>query len=111
MVGGFNNIRGTAFDREGELLAVSDFDSVRIIDIGTGLFVQQVQLPGVSDVYFLDDERVVVGTRDGVFGVLSLSTENLVARTRANLRRSFTLQECEVYRIDPCPSLEEIRSR
>ncbi len=110
MVGGFNNIRGTAFDDESGLLAVSDFDSVRIIDIETGLFVQQVQLPGVSDVHFLDEERVVVGTRDGVFGVLSLSTKELIDRTRANLRRSFTLQECEVYRIDPCPTLDEMRT-
>ncbi len=82
---------------------------MRIIDIDTGLIAQQVQLPGVSDVYFIDDETVVIGTNNGVFGTVRLSTDDLVARTRANLRRSFTDQECAAYRIDPCPTLEEMR--
>jgi WD40 repeat protein len=111
VVGGFDNIRGTAFNADGTLLAVSDFGAVRIVDIESGFFVQQVQLPGVSDMYFIDDETLVIGTRDGIFGTVSLSTDELVDRTRAGLRRSFTPQECLTYRIDPCPTLEEIKSR
>ena len=108
-VGGLNNVRGGGFNRDESLLAIADVDSMRIIDIETGLIAQQVQLPGVSDVYFIDDETVVVGTNDGVFGTVSLSTDDLIARTRASLRRSFTDQECAAYHIDPCPTLEEMR--
>ena len=110
MVEGFNNIRGTAFDREGTVLAVADADSLRIVDIETGLIAQQVQLPRVSDIFFLDEETVVVGTSNGAFGKVSLSTEELIERTRANLRRGYTDQECAVYRIDSCPTLEEMRA-
>jgi WD40 repeat protein len=106
---GFNNIRGTGFNRDGTLIAVSDVDSMRIIDIETGLIAQQVQLPGVSDIYFLDDETVVVGTNNGIFGTVSLSTDDLIERTRDSLRRSFTEQECATYQIDPCPTLQEMR--
>ena len=109
VVEGFDNTRGSAFNRDETLLAVSDVDSVRIIDIETGLIAQQVQLPGVSDIYFLDDETVVVGTNNGIFGTVSLSTDELVARARAGLRRTFTEQECAVYHIDPCPSLDDMR--
>ncbi len=109
LVDGFNDIRGTAFNGDGTLIAVADADSMRIIDIETGLIAQQVQLPGVSDIYFIDDETVVIGTNNGIFGTVSLSTDELVSRTRANLRRTFTDQECDVYRIDPCPTLDEMR--
>ncbi|HEX6299678.1 MAG TPA: BTAD domain-containing putative transcriptional regulator [Acidimicrobiia bacterium] len=109
-IDGFNHIRGAAFNGAGTLLAVSDVQSMRIIDIETGLIAQEVVLPGVSDIYFLDDENVVVGTSDGVFGTVSVATDDLVARTRASLRRSFTDQECDTYRIDPCPELEELKS-
>jgi hypothetical protein len=82
---------------------------MRIIDIETGLIAQQVQIPGVSDIYFIDDETVVVGTNSGIFGTVSLSTDELVARTRASLRRSLTDRECDLYSIEPCPTLEETR--
>jgi DNA-binding SARP family transcriptional activator/serine/threonine protein kinase/WD40 repeat protein len=108
-VEGFNNIRGTAFNEAGTLIAVADVDSMRIIDIETGLIAQQVQIPGVSDIYFIDDETVVVGTNSGIFGTVSLSTDELVARTRASLRRSLTDRECDLYSIEPCPTLEETR--
>ena len=108
-IDGFNDIRGTGFNGDGSLIAVADADSMRIIDIETGLFAQQVQLPGVSDIYFLADETVVVGTSNGIFGTVSLSTDELVSRTRDNLRRTFTEQECTTYQIEPCPTLQEMR--
>ena len=104
-------IRGGSFNDDASLLAVGDLRNLTIIDVETGLIAQQVRLPGVSDVHWIDDEKMIVGTNNGVFGVLSVATHELVEKTRAALRRTFTGQECELYRITPCPTLEEIRSR
>ena len=109
ILGGLNNLRGMAFNESETLLALMDADSVRVLDIESGLVAQQVILPGVSDLHFIDDEMVVLGTKDGLWGTLSLSTDELLARTREGVRRTFTDQECVTYRIDPCPSLEEFR--
>ena len=69
-----------------------------------------MNLPGVSDFHWVDDDTVIVGTNNGVFGKLLLSTEDFLARTRAGILRTFTDRECATYRIDPCPMLEDLRS-
>jgi len=104
-------IRGLAFDRDEERIAVGTLDSLLVVDLATGVIVQQLRLPGVSDIHWLDDETVLVGTNTGIFGTLSLSIDAFLDRTSAALRRSFTAQECLTYRIDPCPTLDEIQSR
>jgi WD40 repeat protein len=104
-------VRGISFAPDERRLAVGDLDSLSIVDVGTGRVIQDLGLAGVSDVHWIDDETVVVGTNDGVFGTLSISTEAFLESTRAALGRSFTPQECELYRIDPCPSLDEMRGR
>ena len=109
-VEGSSRIRGLGFDQRGKRIAVGAVDSMYVVDIESGLIAQQLRLPGVSDIYWLDDETVLVGTSTGILGTLSLSTESFLERTRAALRRSFTAQECATYRIDPCPTLEDIRS-
>ena len=106
---GFNNIRGGSFNADGSLFALGDADSLYVIDVESGLIAQQARLSGVSDVHFIDDETLVIGTNTGIFGTLSISTDSLIERSRQALRRSFTDQECLTYRIDPCPSLEEMR--
>jgi len=70
--------------------------------------VQQLGLPGVADIHWLDEDTIAVGTTSGSFGTVSLSTEEFLNATRQRLRRSFTAQECETYRIEPCPTLEEM---
>jgi WD40 repeat protein len=105
-----NRVLGVAFNGDGSKLAISDLTSVRVFDTAAGSIVQQLGLPGVADVYWLDDEAVAVGTTAGTFGAISLSTEDFLASTRQRLRRSLTDQECELYRIVPCPSLEEMRN-
>jgi hypothetical protein len=81
-----------------------------VVDLDAGIIVQQMRLPGVSDIHWLDDETVLVGTNNGLFGIVSLSTEVFLDRTRASLRRSFTADECAAYRIDPCRTLVEMQS-
>lgn len=45
----------------------------------------------------------------GTLGTVLLSTEEFLNATSQRLRRSFTAQECETYRIEPCPDLEELQ--
>ena len=104
-----DRVRGLAFNPDGSKLAVGDASTLYVVDSTTWQVVQQVKLPSVSDIHWIDDETVVVGTSAGLFGTVSLSTERLIADTRASLLRSFTDQECRTYRIDPCPTLEEMR--
>ena len=106
-----DRVRGLAFNPDGSKLAIGDASSLYVVDTTTWQVVQQVKLPSVSDIHWIDDEAVVVGTATGLFGTVSLSTDRLLADTRAGLLRSFTEQECQTYRIDPCPTLDEMKNR
>ena len=106
-----DRVRGQAFNADGSRLAIGDVNVLQVVDTATGLVVQQMHLPNVSDIHWIDDETIVIGTSTGQFGTVSLSTEDFLRATQEQLRRSFTNQECVIYRIDPCPTLEEIRSR
>ncbi len=50
-----------------------------------------------------------MGTRAGEWVSISLNPNNLISDAKAGLFRSFTDQECLTYRIDPCPTLEELQ--
>jgi WD40 repeat protein len=102
-------VRGQAFNADGSRLAIGDVNGLQIVDTATGLVIQQMRLPNVSDIHWIDDDTIVIGTSTGLFGTVSLSTEDFLHRTQDHLRRSFTTQECSIYRIDPCPTLEEMR--
>ncbi|HSM45924.1 MAG TPA: hypothetical protein VK969_12985, partial [Acidimicrobiia bacterium] len=69
-------LRGLGFNADGSLLAIGDLHSLRIVDTATGQVVQQMALAGVSDVHWMDDETLLIGTNTGVFGTVSLSTED-----------------------------------
>ena len=103
-----NRVLGVAFNADGSRLAIADLTSVRVLNVATGNLVQQLGLPGVADIHWLDEDTIAVGTTSGSFGTVSLSTEEFLNATRQRLRRSFTAQECETYRIEPCPTLEEM---
>jgi hypothetical protein len=82
-----------------------------IFDLVKLTTAQVLEVGGVSDMYWIDNETLVIGTNTGLFGTVSLDTADFLAETRAGLRRSFTDSECATYLIDPCPTLAEIRSR
>ena len=102
-------VTGLAFNTDGSRLAIADLVSVRIVDVASGAVVQQLGLADVADIHWLDDEHIVVATTGGQFGTVSLATDAILSATRASLRRTFTAQECVTYRIDPCPTLEDLR--
>ena len=106
-----DRIRGLAFNADGSKLAIGDASTLYVVDTATWLVAQQLKMPNVSDIHWIDDETVVIGTATGIFGTMSLSTDRLVAQTRAGLLRSFTDQECAKYRVDPCPTLDDLQER
>jgi len=101
-------VRGLGFNADGSRLAIGG-RNLHIVDTATGQVVQQMALANVSDIHWIDDETLLIGTNTGVFGTVSLSTDEFLATVREGLRRSFTDQECDQYRIDPCPTLDEMR--
>ena len=56
-----------------------------------------------------DEETIVVGSRNGVWGRISLNTGVLLSDARESIRESFTASECQIHAIDPCPTLEELK--
>ena len=104
-------IRGLAFDEDGSRVAIAGLAAVAIVDLQTRSVVQRVGITGASDLLWLGDDALLVGTIDGRWGQLSLDSRALLVRAQAGLRRSFTDAECQLYGIDPCPTLEEIKSR
>lgn len=100
-----------AFGPEDRLLAAGDESGIHIIDVETGQIIQSVPLPGVSDFHWIGDDNLVIGTNDGFWGTIDLDTSELIQSAREALTRSFTDQEWATYRIDPCPTLDEMRSR
>jgi WD40 repeat protein len=107
---GSDRIRGISFNDRGTSLAVSGLESLYVVDLDSLRVVQQIRLGGVSDMYWSDDESLLVGTNGGLFGTISLSTQEFLAATRERLRRGFTQRECDLYRLHPCPTLEKMRS-
>jgi hypothetical protein len=93
------------------LLALGSEESLLIVDLGSEMVDVRIPIPGVSDIYWLDDKTMVIGSKNGVWGRISIDANELVASAQRNLVRGFTNDECAIYRIDPCPSLEEIRGR
>jgi DNA-binding SARP family transcriptional activator/WD40 repeat protein/tRNA A-37 threonylcarbamoyl transferase component Bud32 len=101
---GFGRVRGIAFGPDEEYLAVGDESNLHILDLRQDVLLQTIPIPLVSDVHWTDDTTIVFGTREGLWGTLSLDPVDLIEANRANLRRSLTDQECLTYRIDPCPT-------
>ncbi len=56
-------------------------------------------------------DRLIFADVTGFLHVLTLDHDELIEIALARVNRSLTELECANYRIDPCPSLEEMRSR
>jgi hypothetical protein len=59
-------------------------------------------------VLFLGEDRLAVVPQRGSILVETLDREDLLTRARTGLSRGFTAEECRQYRIEPCPTLDEV---
>ena len=103
-------VNGIAIESDLRRLALGDENGLHIYDFDTGELLVSIPVPGVSDIHWISKDRVLLGTQTGVWATVSLLTEDLIASAKAGATRSFTADECETHRIDPCPTLEDLQS-
>jgi DNA-binding SARP family transcriptional activator/WD40 repeat protein len=97
----------------GDLVATTGDDNVvRVWDLETGRVLLEVELAsGSGNVEFIDEDHILVVTYDGQVLSFTLDPEELKAIALDRITRGLTEEECGIYDIDPCPTLEEIRDR
>ena len=107
-----------ALNEDGSLLASAGLDGfVRVWDVETHAMIHQIPVStdgtGVGGVAFVGDGRHLAVTipSTGKLRVVTVDTGELLDIARSRVTRGFTATECVTYRIDPCPTLEEIRAR
>ena len=104
--------RGISLFPDGSKLLTAQTDGyVRIWDTRAGTELFRIPLPGASDGYWLDETHIVIGAATGLWTTITLDLEELKDLAVSRLTRGFTAEECQTYRIDPCPGLETIKSR
>ncbi len=107
---GLGNVRAISFSPDASLVAAGDQDVLKVFDVPTGSLRHSIPIGGVSDVFWLSNDRIVIGTNSGLWAELSLDPEDLIAASLDSVTRPLTADECAFYRIDPCPTLEELRN-
>lgn len=109
---GFGRMRGLTFSPDDSLLAVADEDEVLIVDVAGQEVIQAIPIALVSDIHWVDTTTLLVANRSGsLWGTISLDIDELIQRARhAIADRPLTDQECLTYRIEPCPTVEDLRS-
>jgi WD40 repeat protein len=106
-----------ALNEEGTLLASAGLDGlVKVWDVESRTMVQQIPVSSegaaVGGVAFTGDgtHLSVTSTATGELHRVTIDPEELFDIARTRLTRSFTETECATYRIDPCPTLEDIQA-
>jgi WD40 repeat protein len=111
-----------ALSQDGTRLASAGGDGVvRVWDVHARTLLNEIPLPqvgnaagfdfGAAGVDFLGDvgHLLVAGLHTGELQRVTTDTEELLEIARRRITRGLTETECDTYRIDPCPTLEEIR--
>ena len=114
MQGGVGRIRGLAFSPDGSMLMVSATDGfVRIWSVGEGTEIERIPLgegqDGSGDGYWVDEDTITIAQANGRWTNIDIGLDSLLSLARSRLVRGFSDIECLTYRIDPCPTLEEMR--
>jgi DNA-binding SARP family transcriptional activator/WD40 repeat protein/energy-coupling factor transporter ATP-binding protein EcfA2 len=98
-------------DVSGRIAAtIGSDDVVRAWDVETGEVVLDVAMvASIDNVEFIDDDHIMVLTNEGEVLVFTLDPVELQSIALDRLTRGLTDEECTIYGIDPCPTLEEMR--
>jgi hypothetical protein len=103
------NVRGLSISPDERRIALGDENGLHIVDLESGVIEQSIPLPGLSDIHWFDSDTVLVVGTEGIWAKIPLDTGDLVSIARANITRGFSAEECATYRINPCPTLDEMR--
>ena len=104
-------VQPIAIDPDTRRIALADEEGVHVLDYLTGDPHASIPIPDIGNVAWLDEDHLLVGTGTGSWAAVSLLTEDLIASARASVTSTFTTDECATYRIEQCPTLDQIRSR
>ncbi len=110
-------LQTAAFSPDGSIVAAADGADIQVFDVATGASLGTVaavdEEAAVGDIGFSPDgTRLAAAIGDeGVVRVFALELGELTRIATTRLTRSFTDTECQIYNIDPCPTLEEVRAR
>jgi WD40 repeat protein len=114
-------IRGFSLsDDETRLATTAEDGTVRVWDVSSILdsgstaesrppLLDEIPTEVASDVRWMSNSELGLAIRSGSWRTVSLDTDELVRHVWSRLTRSFTAGECQSFRIDPCPSLDELR--
>ena len=77
-----------------------------------GELLHRIPVEGdATNVELVDDDRhLAVTTAWGSVEVLTLDTSELLAIARQRVVRGFASHECAQYRLDPCPTRQDLRA-
>jgi WD40 repeat protein len=108
------SVLDVAIDPEGTLIASAGGDGfVRMWDLASRSLVTEIEfdVDEMANVEFIDDTHLLVTSGLGSEAiVITLDPLELLAIARERLTRTFTAAECATYVVDPCPTLEEVKS-
>jgi WD40 repeat protein len=97
----------------GSWVATGASDGIlRVWDARSGELKQQMDFGGsqVQGLAFVDDRHLAVALNGTGLLIMTVDPAELADVVRASLLRTFTDTECATYRIDPCPTLEQLRA-
>ncbi len=105
-------LKSMAMSPDGSRVATGGSDgTLRVRDAKTGALVQQMEFGAeVQGVAFIDDLHLAVTPQGGDLLLMTVDPTELADTVRASLTRTFTSTECTTYGIDPCPTLEQMRT-
>ena len=103
--------KSAALSADGTKLATGASDGVvRVWDAASGALAHEIRLADsqIQGVAFTAADELAVLVETGTLLIHTIDSGDLIATVRASLTRAFTAQECARYRVDPCPTLEEL---
>jgi WD40 repeat protein len=116
-------LRGFAISPDGARLVTTGQDNlVKVWDIsglvadgsiaGPPPLLDRIPAEFPTDAAWLSSDRLGVFLSEGVqYLNVSLNVDDLIAEATRRLTRSFTVEECAVYQVESCPTLEQVRTR
>jgi WD40 repeat protein len=120
LTGHSSTVLQVVFSSDGRILATGGRAEVKLWDLSEVISAtlqseltervvpELLSLPGGSGIALSPDTRILItGFIDGSFRSYMLDLDELVTLAHERLTRSWTADECNKYRIEPCPAAEQ----